>query len=629
MQRPLPLLAGLAALLTAGCDAKERPPAAPPPPLSTPADASESSYAGVAACRECHAEASLAWDRSTHATTAKFLAQPEGGADGAVGSRWMQAYYRADARGLHTILPKAYDLRARAWRDVHDVLDEIAGVWSGPRPPYVVPPEFPTFETDCAGCHASRARHRIDPVTRRTDARVMDTSIDCEACHGPGAAHATSWKALSTPVPMPRLGELPARAKAAVCARCHGGPPSESDSTPGDWAHLVTPLADRRGFFPDGRAAGQVYQQPAFVRSPCHRKGGLACTDCHDAHGPGLRRGGDVDAICAGCHEKEASSAHTFHAPSSPGSRCVECHMPRLLSGLMAHQRDHRIGVPLPAVEEAPDACTACHKDRTRSWAAAAWRERWGEPPQATLDAVRGVRLARDGDPDANALLAAALSHPDPFFRANAVRVLPDPSLGIDDPAPEVRLAALEKVARAPGATTGLLRFLSDAEPLLRAKAAVGLAMLGVAPDPARLGDVELAARLTRGWAEANLFVGIGRLRAHDARGAADAFLAAVTYEPSLDRAFVGLAEALEASGRPLEAAASRVLRARTLALRLEKAPGDPDLAETAADASVAAGEPDAARRLLTSALRASSGPARDRIARRLQSLDASSPQRR
>ena len=621
----LQTLAVFLPILAAACDGGD---GAPPPPSSAPPHGatSDSAYAGTAACRACHVEASLAWDRSPHATTSGILAKPEGGADGAVGSRWMQAYHRADARGLHAILPNAFDLRARTWRDVHRVLDEIAGVWSGAAPSYVVPSELPIFETDCAGCHASRARHRLDVVTGRMDSRWADAAIDCEACHGPGAAHARSWETLSTPSPMLRLENLPSRAKTAVCARCHGGPPSESDATPEDWARLVTSLADRRGFFPDGRAAGQIYQQPAFVQSPCHRQGGLACTDCHEAHGPGLKGGGDLDSLCVGCHEGKASRAHTFHAPSGAGARCLECHMPRVLSGLTAHQRDHRIGVPLPAVEDTPDACTACHKDHDKAWAAAAWRERWGEPPRATLDAVRGVRLARDDDPAAIPLLTAALAHGDPFFRANAVRVLADATAGIDDPAPEVRLAALEKAARAPDAKTRLPHFLADAEPLLRAKAAVGLAMLGVAPDDARLADVELAVRLTRGWAEGNLFVGVKRLRTHDTAGAADAFLAAVTYEPSLDRAFIGLAEALDATGRVAEASATRVMRARTLAFALEKRPGDPELAEAAADASVAAGEPDAARRLLSSALRASSGAARDRIARRLEALDAPTP---
>lgn len=592
-------------------------------------ESSGSAYAGAAVCRDCHGAASRAWDLSPHATTAVALATPEGGADGAVGSRWMQAYYRADARGLHQILPRAFDLRARTWRDVHAVLEEIAGEWTSPTPPYVVPAQLPTFETDCAGCHASRARHRLDVVTRRTTSAWADAAIDCEACHGPGGAHARSWRALASPVPMPRLEDLSARAKASVCARCHGGPPTEDDATPDDWAHLVTPLADRRGFFPDGRAAGQVYQQPAFVRSPCHREGGLSCTDCHDAHGPALRGSGDLDALCTRCHDGFASRAHTFHEPSGEGARCVACHMPKVLPGLTAHQRDHRIGIPLPALPDSPDACTACHRDRDKAWADRAWRARWGEPPRATIDAARGVRAARDESPEATPLLTAALTHPDPFFRANAVRGLVDPAVGLDDPAPEVRLAALEKAARAADARVRLVPFLADAEPLLRAKAAVALATAGAAPDPARLADVELGVRLSRGWAEGSVFVGVQRLLAADAAGAADAFLAAVTYAPSLDRGFVGLAEALERAGRPAEAAATRVLRARALALALERRPGDPDAAEAAADAAIAAGEPDEARRFLVAALRAAVGPARERLARRLEALDAHAPGRR
>jgi hypothetical protein len=558
--------------------------------------------------------------------TGTFLAQPDGGADGAVGSHWMQAYYRADARGLHTIVPRCFDLRTKTWRDVPAVLEEIIGppIEPGGSAPFAL--EGRTFETDCAGCHASAARHRIDPMSGRVDSRMLEPTIGCESCHGAGAAHVAAWKTLSAGAPLARLSERSSRARTGVCARCHGGPPTEADATPDDVAHIVAALDDRRGLFADGRAAGQVYQVPSFVRSPCHSKGGLSCTDCHDAHGGGPQREAGSDARCVGCHADKATRTHTFHAASSAGARCVECHMPRLLTGLTAHQRDHGISVPMPELAGVPDACTACHADRTKDWATAAVRARWGESPRATLEAVRGVRLAREGSAAAMPLARAALTHPDPFFRANAVRVLGDPALGADDPVPEVRLMALKAIGRTPTRRRSLTRFLGDAEPVIRARALVELAMDGVEPDLARREDVALAVRLTRGWAEGNFVLGRMRAAAHELDGAATAFLAAVTYDPRLDGAWAGLAAAFDATGRPTEAHAARGMRATALADRMRLDPANSELAEATVDAFVEAGRPEAARRVLTFALASSFGGARERLLARQRRLDARSP---
>ena len=394
----------------------------------------------------------------------------------------------------------------------------------------------------------------------------MDASINCQACHGRGDEHVKAWKRLSPDAPMPRLEDLTPRAKTGVCARCHGGPSAEAEFQPSDAAYYIGHLQDRPGLFPDGRAAGLTYQQPSFVRSLCHAKGGLSCTDCHDAHGNGLRKGADTDALCVRCHPGLASREHTFHEASGAGARCIECHMPRLLTGLMAHQHDHRIGIPLPAVEEVPDACTACHKDKTKGWADAAWRARWGEPPAATIEAVRGIVLMRAHDPAAGPLLRAALTSPDPYFRANAIRGLDEPAAGLDDPVPEVRFVAFEVAAASPKHAAVLRKFLQDPEPVIRGWCEAELATRGTKPDPSWRADLEIAVRLSRGWGPGNVTLGMLRLWAGDAEGAVSAFRAAATYSPAIEDAWAGLSRSLHTVGRHAEADA--VEAARTEAWR-------------------------------------------------------------
>ena len=212
-----------------------------------------------------------------------------------------------------------------------------------------MPLEGRRFETDCAGCHSSQPSVTLGGNFGALLSTRVEMSSGCQSCHGPGRAHAEAWARADPSAPLPRLERLPAREAMALCARCHGGPPTVGDFGPADAPHYVAELGDRRGQFPDGRAAGQVYQVSAFVRSGCHRDGGLTCADCHDPHGPGRPGGAGGDSSCVRCHTGFDTRAHTHHAPSGPGARCVECHMPRLLTGLVAHQRDHRIGGARPA----------------------------------------------------------------------------------------------------------------------------------------------------------------------------------------------------------------------------------------------------------------------------------------
>jgi HEAT repeat protein len=247
--------------------------------------------------------------------------------------------------------------------------------------------------------------------------------------------------------------------------------------------------------------------------------------------------------------------------------------MPRLLSGLLAHQRDHRIGVPIPEIAEVPDACTACHKDKSKDWAAAAWRARWGEPPQATLDAVRGIVLARRGEPDATPLLEAGLRHADPFFRANAALYRKDGASLTSDPSPEARLVAVAASA-ANGDRTyakeALLRFARDPEARVRAAAALALARRG---EPLRDGaedDLVTEIRQFRLATDARLLL-VRVERERGRLGAAAAWLLdALSHDPELATR-PGIAAALDAVGRPDEARAVRALGASS-----RRSGGDP-----------------------------------------------------
>src|SRR5207245_956316 len=159
---------------------------------------------------------------------------------------------------------------------------------------------------------------------------------------------------------------------------------------------------------------------------------------------------------------------HRFHAPDSPGARCVSCHMPARTYLGVDVRRDHGFRVPRPAQSVAlgtPNACNDCHADETATWAAARVREWYGHDPTGLQNDAEAPPAARTRAVDPEPLLLALLGETDQpaIARATAAAELADlPSR-----------AVLEALARAQG----------DASPLIRGAALQGLAAL---PPPAR-----------------------------------------------------------------------------------------------------------------------------------------------
>jgi predicted CXXCH cytochrome family protein len=615
--RRLPL--GLVFLL-ASCGAE---PSVPKPLRLATAD--EARYCGTEVCLSCHGREAAAWARSPHGRQGTPAATPEGGADGSVGSRWMQAYLRRESSGYHRIQPKCYDLRASLWRDVDAVLDEIGGPGTGW--PAMERPALRTrsFEVDCAACHSTQPSVSVRWETGvisvgPTPESGLELRIGCETCHGPGAEHARAWKRLTPEgAALPRLGSLSPRAKTAVCARCHGGPGASAEFTPADAEHYVGEIADRQGLFPDGRAGGQVYQYATFSRSPCALRGGLTCVACHDPHGPDSRTTLGTDLLCTSCHREKASREHTHHEPAGAGARCLDCHMARVIGGLTAHQRDHRISVPLPHLAESPDACTACHEGKTKAWAAKAYDAWWGEPTAGTLEAAHAILRARFGDAGAEAGLRQALGHPDPFFRANAALYLRDPAAIVADPVPEVRLVAVRAAERSPTGDAVLETLRGDREPCVRAAAALALARRGKPVDPSALADLQVEAR--RSLADADARVALAPLlrAAGDLPAALRAASESVLVAPASPWTWREAALTLSALGRMEDANGAWLAVARAGERTLVDSPGDVALARVAAEAYVVAGHPDAAARLLTRLSEVlPAGPARTEVLRLL-----------
>jgi len=335
------------------------------------------------------------------------------------------------------------------------------------------------WNDNCVFCHNVAPNPGRDPGTGGFRTTVAELGVACEACHGPGAEHARrnadpvrryalTLGAAPDPTIVDPARLSPARA-ADLCGRCHGqrlasdlGPflAAGDPFVAGDDLAMEseplwrdTPLrgdaqAFAARFWPDGTPRLTAYEYQGLLQSPCAQRGTLTCTSCHGMH-EGDPRGqvrsafavaapasgeapGAGDGMCTRCHRDLGTPAalarHSHHDPGREGARCVACHMPRVVYGVLDIHRSHRIEIPDPARAAGatsegsaprPDACTLCHVDRTPGWAAGAlarWRGGAPAPPPASASPVE---VLFSGEPLARAVAADAVGRAASFALAS------------------------------------------------------------------------------------------------------------------------------------------------------------------------------------------------------------------
>ena len=232
----------------------------------------------------------------------------------------------------------------------------------------------------CADCHSTDLRKGYDSPTDSFTTSWAEITVGCEACHGPGSKHAED------PDTAGLLAALTTQSSQIdTCARCHSrrGILAEEFSPGSSFLdHYLPSLLDAGLYHPDGQIQDEVYVYGSFLQSKMHQRG-VRCTDCHDPHTAELKRPGN--ATCTLCHQSEPSpdfptltagrydsEDHHFHSVGSPGSQCVDCHMPAQTYMVVDPRRDHSFRVPRPDLSDelgTPNACTGCHADRTNAWA--------------------------------------------------------------------------------------------------------------------------------------------------------------------------------------------------------------------------------------------------------------------
>ncbi len=517
--------------------------------------AKDAKPAGSKSCEKCHPEHYQRWDDSAHSRMVRlptpqtvlgdfttdntlkwkgytyrmfirngkyFLTvAPRSGesttyqVDYAIGSRRVQGYMSRLQDGRLYLLPVYWQIGTQSWFDsslITPHTDEGVGVKQ-------------YWNTNCLACHATDLRFGFDAKTGQYSTRWLELAIGCEACHNPGSKHNEFFekKPLRDYVRtefndtfISNQRYFDARRSTELCASCHGTKINYFlGYWPGDRAYdyfvplVVTDQHDQQGdFYPDSRPTRSNHFLE-FLGSKCYLKGKATCISCHEGHSSeneSLLRvpKEQSNILCLNCHQEKYGgtklTAHTFHLPDSPGSRCYECHMGEVLERLMMHRKDHSLDNPIPEFTMnygIPNTCnkSGCHADRSAEWSIRTL-DQWygGENRRKVLYAAEGMWLAKKKDRAAIPLLVRAMS---------------DGNLRLNQRASAIGALRRAFGRTAPEAIPPLERLLASDEPLLRVAALEALAQVAdrsIAPRLVPLlDDPERVVRITAVGALQNL----------------------------------------------------------------------------------------------------------------------------
>ena len=497
-------------------------------------------YAGSGSCRECHEKFYTLWSTSFHglamqpytaelaktkltlqtndiiAGKYRFRADLTSGViiertstnetrysiAQAMGGKNVFYFLTRLERGWLQVLPVAYDVRRQEWFDTTasalrhfgDRRDE-ALYWKERQL---------TFNTSCFSCHVSQLSKNYDLPSDSYHTTWAEPGINCETCHGPSAEHARLFRELPTNQPAPAdlkliaVSRLSLEQRNATCAPCHAKmSPVTMNFAPGEhyFDHFDLVAFENADFYPDGRDLGENYTYTQWRLSPCAKSGKLDCIHCHTSSGRyRFKDAAKANDACLPCHEERVknATAHTRHKEGTPGSWCVDCHMPMTEFARM-RRRDHSMRPPTPAITlvyNSPNACSLCHTNPDAAWAdklVREWRKRDYQKP--VLERAALIAAARKGDWTRLPDLLAYLSRPDreEIQTVSLVRLLANcpaddkwPVLRTltDDTSPLVRAGAVEALGeRLDGANANaLFKAVGDDYRLVRVRAAAALA---------------------------------------------------------------------------------------------------------------------------------------------------------
>ena len=324
-------------------------------------------------------------------------------------------------------------------------------------------------------------------VDSRFDSHVTDLGIGCESCHANGKEHIKLnqnpirryflklWDADDNSIINPH--KLSPKKSMDICGQCHGQRTPKTYKLAREWMEKgpsyrpgdnledsVNPvykksLIDNKSsdifklrFWEDGTPRLSAYEYQGLKQSQCHIKGELTCNNCHSMH-EGNPKGmitqeNLTNKACKSCHLSivENVSSHTGHKENSDGSLCYNCHMPKIVYGVMTFHRSHKIESPNPSEEfthNKPDSCSACHLDKTDKWIYDKSKSLWpalSVNHESFNNIIQVIYKLHSGDPVERAIAAYNLSYTGQNINSSEkMFLIPHLLLAMEDQYPAIR----------------------------------------------------------------------------------------------------------------------------------------------------------------------------------------------
>lgn len=323
--------------------------------------------------------------------------------DYTIGSKFEQAYATKLPNGEIHVFPIQYNTLLKQWVNFWKVIDGPESERADPRT-WERLDSSTSYQAICAVCHTSQLKNVKGVGFDVKNLEFQEPGINCEMCHGPSAEHvlettADEYQPKSPETPPINFHGIDNRQFVAICGQCHMQSAIRRPGASGELNYpsgrsffsnmLRQPFGEfsRKGFYKDGRFRQTTFMVEALERSKCFKKAAVSCGTCHDPHShdgasnpTSLKLRDQPDRMCTGCHtqfqDSVRASQHSHHPVGSEGSRCVSCHMPRIMDALLFRARYHQMDdIPNAETtkrfgqEESPNACLLCHQDKDADWA--------------------------------------------------------------------------------------------------------------------------------------------------------------------------------------------------------------------------------------------------------------------
>jgi cytochrome c-type biogenesis protein CcmH/NrfG len=319
----------------------------------------------------------------------------------------LQQYLIPFSNGRFQVLDIAWDSRSKKeggqrWFHLHpddNVTSSHALHWTGPNL---------NWNYMCADCHSTHLKKNYNPKTESYSTTYEAINVSCEACHGEGDKHVSwardgkkssikdkglqidlsafgkqRWKIDEKSGKPVFLGEID-KSEVELCAQCHSFRSQLDDNfKPGGKFsdHYMVSALEKGLYFADGKMDSEVYVYGSFLQSKMYQEG-VSCSDCHNPHS--LDRHAKGDIVCAKCHKRVDYATPKHHHHSNGSASCVDCHMPSRTYMGVDVRNDHSFRVPRPDLSidtDIPNACSACHTDKSAEWASEALIKWYGKTP--------------------------------------------------------------------------------------------------------------------------------------------------------------------------------------------------------------------------------------------------------